>query len=146
MGNVKPVYGSNAREGLFQGITMLNDAVKITLGPRGRNVIFRKMYLGIHPTKDGVTVAEQINFEDELHNMGANLVKQTSSKSNDDAGDGTTTSTLLAWSMIDIGISQLKDVNVVEVKRGMDDAVIEIVKKLAEISTPLEGNIETIIV
>ena len=66
MGNIKPVYGKDAREGLFKGITLLNDAVKVTLGPRGRNVLMRKIFEGIHPSKDGVTVAEMIELDDEL--------------------------------------------------------------------------------
>lgn len=146
MGNIKPVYGNEAREGIFKGITMLNDAVKVTLGPMGRNVLMRKMHHGIHPTKDGVTVAEEINFSEELHNMGAELVKQASGATNDDAGDGTTTSTLLAWSMINEGLKKLsaENLNAVQVKRGMDAAVRDVIKEIKKVSVPVGEDIKKI--
>ena len=147
MANIKPVYGEKARRGLYMGITMLNDAVKVTLGPMGRNVLMRKMHHGIHPTKDGVTVAERMGFEDELHNMGAQLVKQTSQATNDDAGDGTTTSTLLAWAMIDKGLLCLKSdskLNPVQIKRGMERAVKDVVLRLKEQATPINDDMKKI--
>jgi chaperonin GroEL len=144
MGNITPVYGEDAREGLMKGIKMLNDAVKVTLGPMGRNVLMRKMHQGIHPTKDGVSVAKHINFKDELQNMGASLVKQTSSATNDDAGDGTTTSTLLAYEMIRMGMIKLVSnprINTVSMKRGIDAAVKDVVEAIKVLSEPLGEDI-----
>lgn len=145
MGNIKPVYGKKAREGLFDGMTLLNDAVKVTLGPRGRNVLMRKVFEGIHPSKDGVTVAKQIELSDELQNMGVILVKQTSENTDDDAGDGTTTSTLLAWTLTSVGLSYIDaQSNPILIKKGMDMAVSQVIKRLESYTRPVEKDMDMI--
>ena len=97
-------FDIEARDLLKRGVDQLSDAVKVTLGPKGRNVILSRSYGAPHITKDGVTVAKEIELENEFENMGAQLVREVASKTNEDAGDGTTTATVLAQSIINVGL------------------------------------------
>ncbi|MDD3189635.1 MAG: TCP-1/cpn60 chaperonin family protein, partial [Fermentimonas sp.] len=117
-------FNIEARDLLKKGVDELADAVKITLGPKGRNVIIDKKYGAPQITKDGVTVAKEIELEDSFKNMGAQLVKEVASKTNDDAGDGTTTATVLAQSIISVGLKNVTaGANPMDLKRGIDKAV-----------------------
>lgn len=121
----------DARDLLKKGVDSLADAVKVTLGPKGRNVILEKKYGAPHITKDGVTVAKEIELEDAYQNMGAQLVKEVASKTNDDAGDGTTTATVLAQSIIGVGLKNVTaGANPMDLKRGIDKAVAKVVESL----------------
>ncbi len=125
-------FEMEARDLLKKGVDALADAVKITLGPRGRNVIIDKSYGAPQITKDGVTVAKEIELEDKFQNMGAQLVKEVASKTNDDAGDGTTTATILAQSIIGVGLKNVTaGANPMELKRGIDKAVLKVVENLS---------------
>ncbi|MDD3789674.1 MAG: TCP-1/cpn60 chaperonin family protein, partial [Petrimonas sp.] len=111
-------FEMEARDLLKKGVDSLADAVKVTLGPKGRNVILDKKYGAPQITKDGVTVAKEIELEDAFENMGAQLVKEVASKTNDDAGDGTTTATVLAQSIIGVGLKNVTDgANPMDLKR-----------------------------
>src|SRR5690554_1360001 len=124
-------FNIEARDLLKKGVDELADAVKITLGPKGRNVIIDKKYDAPQITKDGVTVAKEIELEDSFKNMGAQLVKEVASKTNDDAGDGTTTATVLAQSIIGVGLKNVTaGANPMDLKRGIDTAVIKVVESL----------------
>ena len=124
-------FEMEARDLLKKGVDALADAVKITLGPRGRNVIIDKAYGAPQITKDGVTVAKEIELEDKFQNMGAQLVKEVASKTNDDAGDGTTTATILAQSIIGVGLKNVTaGANPMDLKRGIDKAVIKVIESL----------------
>ncbi len=124
-------YNVEARELLKQGVDALADAVKVTLGPKGRNVIIEKKFGAPHITKDGVTVAKEIELADQFANMGAQMVKEVASKTNDDAGDGTTTATVLAQSIIGVGLKNVTaGANPMDLKRGIDKAVAEVVANL----------------
>ncbi|MCK4992443.1 MAG: chaperonin GroEL, partial [Bacteroidales bacterium] len=113
------------------GIDQLTNAVKITLGPKGRNVIIEKKFGAPQVTKDGVTVAKEVDLEDPIENVGAQMVKEVASKTNDDAGDGTTTATVLAQSIVQVGLKNVTaGANPMDLKRGIDKAVIEVVKNL----------------
>ncbi|HHU96287.1 MAG: chaperonin GroEL [Bacteroidota bacterium] len=126
-------FDMEARDQLKQGVDKLADAVKVTLGPKGRNVIIDKKYGAPQITKDGVTVAKEIELEDPIQNMGAQLVKEVASKTNDDAGDGTTTATVLAQSIISVGLKNVTaGANPMSLKRGIDFAVTKIVDNLKE--------------
>ena len=117
-------FDIEARDLLKRGVDQLSDAVKVTLGPKGRNVILSRSYGAPHITKDGVTVAKEIELENEFENMGAQLVREVASKTNEDAGDGTTTATVLAQSIINVGLKNITSgANPMEVKRGIDKAV-----------------------
>ena len=117
-------YNVEARELLKEGVDALSNAVKVTLGPKGRNVIIDKKFGAPQITKDGVTVAKEIELEDQFANMGAQMVKEVASKTNDDAGDGTTTATVLAQALIGVGIKNVTaGANPMDLKRGMDKAV-----------------------
>ncbi len=138
-------YNAEARELLKQGVDALSDAVKVTLGPKGRNVIIDKKFGAPHITKDGVTVAKEVELEDPFANMGAQMVKEVASKTNDDAGDGTTTATVLAQSIIGVGIKNVTaGANPMDLKRGVDKAVAEVVKSLREQSSTVGGDIAKI--
>ncbi|MCQ4575306.1 MAG: chaperonin GroEL [Candidatus Brocadiales bacterium] len=139
----KIVFNQEAWEAIRNGIKKLSDAVKITLGPRGRNVILQKSFGSPTITKDGVTVAKEIELEDHLENIGAQMVKSVSAKTSDVAGDGTTTATVLAEAIF---IEGLKNVtageNAMALKRGIDKAAAAVVKKLKQISIPVKGRKE----
>ncbi|MEL7601409.1 MAG: chaperonin GroEL [Proteiniphilum sp.] len=126
-------FNMDARDLLKKGVDELADAVKVTLGPKGRNVIIDKKYGAPQITKDGVTVAKEIELEDAFQNMGAQLVKEVASKTNDDAGDGTTTATVLAQSIIGVGLKNVTaGANPMDLKRGIDKAVAKVVESLQE--------------
>ncbi len=120
-----------AREELKKGVDALADAVKVTLGPKGRNVIIEKKFGAPHITKDGVSVAREVELEDPFQNMGAQLVKEVASKTGDDAGDGTTTATVLAQSIINVGLKNVAaGANPMDIKRGIDKAVAAVVENI----------------
>lgn len=124
-------FDMKAREELKKGVDQLSNAVKVTLGPKGRNVILDKKYGAPHITKDGVSVAKEVELEDEFQNIGAQLVKEVASKTNDDAGDGTTTATVLAQSIINEGLRNVAaGANPMDLKRGIDKAVAKVVEAI----------------
>ena len=126
------LFNIDARDQLKQGVDSLANAVKVTLGPKGRNVIIEKKFGAPHITKDGVTVAKEIELEDSFQNLGAQLVKEVASKTGDDAGDGTTTATVLAQSIISVGLKNVTaGANPMDLKRGIDKAVAQVVKSIA---------------
>jgi chaperonin GroEL len=136
-------FSDDARSGLFKGVTKLADAVKITMGPRGRNVLIQKSYGAPHITKDGVSVAREIELSDTLENMGAQLVKEVASNTADEAGDGTTTATVLAHSIFKEGLRNITaGANPIEVKRGMDKACSAIIDELKAISKAVKDKKE----
>lgn len=125
------IFNTEAREQLRQGVNALADAVKVTLGPKGRNVIIDKKFGAPHITKDGVSVAKEVELEDPIQNMGAQLVKEVASKTNDQAGDGTTTATVLAQAIVNTGIKNVTaGANPMDLKRGIDKAVMAVVADL----------------
>jgi chaperonin GroEL len=124
-------FDIEARDQLKSGIDQLANAVKVTLGPKGRNVIIEKKFGAPQVTKDGVTVAKEVDLEDPIENVGAQMVKEVASKTNDDAGDGTTTATVLAQSIVQVGLKNVTaGANPMDLKRGIDKAVHEVVKSL----------------
>ncbi len=128
-------FNIKAREELKKGVDALADAVKVTLGPKGRNVIIDKKFGAPHITKDGVTVAREIELEDAFQNMGAQLVKEVASKTGDDAGDGTTTATVLAQSIINVGLKNVAaGANPMDIKRGIDKAVATVVASIKDMA------------
>ena len=130
-------FGENARTKMIEGVNVLAEAVKVTLGPKGRNVIISKAYGSPHITKDGVTVAKEIELKDALQNMGASLVKEVASKTAEQAGDGTTTATVLAQAIVREGNKAVAaGMNPMDLKRGIDQATQAIVAELAKISVP----------
>src|SRR5690554_6661959 len=138
-------FNIEARDLLKKGVDELADAVKITLGPKGRNVIIDKKYGAPQITKDGVTVAKEIELEDSFKNMGAQLVKEVASKTNDDAGDGTTTATVLAQSIISVGLKNATaGANPMDLKRGIDKAVASIVGNLKNQALEVGGDLKKI--
>ncbi len=131
-------FDIEARDNLKKGIDALANAVKITLGPKGRNVVIEKKFGGPQVTKDGVTVAKEIELSDRFENVGAQMVKEVASKTNDDAGDGTTTATVLAQSIIQVGLKNVTaGANPMDLKRGIDKAVKTVVKHLESQSKPV---------
>lgn len=137
------LFGEEAREALIKGVDVLADAVKATLGPRGRNVLMEKTYGTPTITKDGVTVAKEIDLKDPYENMGARMLREAASKTNDTAGDGTTTATVLAQAMVHEGIRLVTaGANPMALKRGMDKAVTEIVKTVANMSKKVRNSEE----
>ena len=128
-------YGDDARKALESGVNTLADTVKITLGPKGRNVVLDKKFGAPLITNDGVTIAKEIELPDPFENMGAQLVKEVSTKTNDVAGDGTTTAVLLAQAIIREGLKNLAaGANPIILKKGIDNAVVAAVAQLKEIS------------
>ncbi len=118
------VYSENSRQAILRGVNQLADAVKVTLGPRGRNVVLEKKFGGPTITKDGVTVAKEIELKDPLENMGAQMVREVASKTSDTAGDGTTTATILAQSIFREGVKAVAaGANPMALKRGIEKAV-----------------------
>ncbi len=133
-------YDDEAREHIRQGVRKLSRAVKVTLGPRGRNVIIEKSFGSPTVTKDGVTVTKEIDLEDPYENMGAQLVKEVASRTNDGAGDGTTTATVLAEAIFEEGLKNVTaGANPVALKRGIDAAVAATIKNLGKMSKPISG-------
>src|SRR2546427_10320286 len=125
------VYNETARNYILQGVNALPDAVKVTLGPKGRNVVIEKSFGSPTVTKDGVTVAKEIELEDKFENMGAQRVREVASKTNDVAGDGTTTATVLAHAIVREGAKAVAaGMNPMDLKRGIDMAVTEAVADL----------------
>jgi len=141
-GPKKISFDKNAKEGLYSGIDILCDAVKTTLGPKGRNVVIEKEFGEYVSTKDGVTVAEEVELPDSIENAGAQMVKEVAKQVNDEAGDGTTTATVLAHSIIKSGLGVSNRSNPVEVKRGMDKAVDTIRQNLSKLSKQIESETE----
>ncbi|HIR35948.1 MAG TPA: chaperonin GroEL [Candidatus Faecimorpha stercoravium] len=134
------MHGTDARNALEKGVNLLADTVKITLGPKGRNVVLDKKYGTPLITNDGVTIAKEIELEDPFENMGAQLVKEVATKTNDVAGDGTTTATVLAQAMIQEGLKNIAaGANSIILRRGMQKATEVAVKSIQEISTPVSG-------
>ena len=130
-------FGDSARKKMLAGVNVLADAVKATLGPKGRNVIIEKSFGAPTITKDGVSVAKEIELKDRFENMGAQLVKDVASRANDDAGDGTTTATVLAQSIVNEGLKAVAaGMNPMDLKRGIDKATIAIVKELRQLAKP----------
>ena len=135
------VYGEQSRQAILRGVNQLADAVKVTLGPKGRNVVLDKKFGSPTITKDGVTVAKEIDLKDPLENMGAQMVREVASKTSDTAGDGTTTATVLAQAIYREGAKNVvAGANPMEVKRGIEKAVEVIVAEIKKMSRPVSGN------
>ena len=136
-------FNTESRENLRKGVDILANAVKVTLGPKGRNVILDKKFGAPTVTKDGVSVAKEIELKDPVENMGAQLVKEVASKTADDAGDGTTTATVLAQAIFNTGIKNVAaGANPMDLKRGIDKAVQEVVKNLQSQSKDIKDSSE----
>lgn len=128
-------FSEDARSRMFAGVNILADAVKVTLGPKGRNVVLDKSFGAPTVTKDGVSVAKEIELEDKFQNMGAQMVKEVASHTSDVAGDGTTTATVLAQSILKEGLKSLAaGMNPMDLKRGIDKATAAVVEKLSKLS------------
>jgi chaperonin GroEL len=135
------IYAEDARQSILRGVNKLADAVQVTLGPKGRNVLIEKKFGSPLMTKDGVTVAKEIELKDKHENLGAQLVREVASKTSDLAGDGTTTATVLARSIYREGIKAVvSGANTMEIKKGIDLAVETVVKSIDDIKKPVEGN------
>src|SRR5690348_4816230 len=135
------VYGEQSRQAILRGVNALADAVKVTLGPKGRNVILDKKYGSPTITKDGVTVAREIDLKDPLENMGAQMVREVASKTSDTAGDGTTTATVLAQAIYREGAKNVvAGANPMELKRGIERAVEAITEEIKKMARPVSGN------
>src|SRR6201747_2324076 len=133
-------FGADAREKLLRGVDILADAVQVTLGPKGRNVVIDKSFGAPRTTKDGVTVAKEIELGDKFENMGAKMVREVASKSSDVAGDGTTTATVLAQAIVREGTKNVTaGANPMEIKRGIELAVRAAVESIDKLSRPVEG-------
>ena len=141
----KIAFAQEARDSIRKGVKTLSKAVKVTLGPRGRNVVIQKSFGAPTVTKDGVTVAKEIELEDAYENMGAQMVKQVASKTSDVAGDGTTTATILAESIFDEGLKNVTaGANAMALKRGVDKAVESVVKELEKTSVQVSDSLDKI--
>ena len=139
------IFDTDAREELKKGVDELANAVKVTLGPKGRNVIIEKKYGAPHITKDGVTVAKEIELDDARQNLGAQLVKEVASKTGDDAGDGTTTATVLAQAIVGVGLKNVTaGANPMDLKRGIDKAVATVVAGIKKQSQEVGDNYDKI--
>src|SRR4051794_33410947 len=135
------VYSENSRQAILRGVNQLAEAVKVTLGPKGRNVVFEKKYGSPTITKDGVTVAKEVELEDPLENMGAQMVREGASKTSDVAGDGTTTATILAQAIFREGVKAVTaGASPMAVKRGIDKAVAIAVEEIKKLSKPVSGD------
>src|SRR5438046_3535935 len=136
-------FSVDARDRMLRGIDILNNAVKVTLGPKGRNVVLDKSFGAPRITKDGVTVAKEIELEDKFENMGAQMVREVASKTSDLAGDGTTTATVLAQAIVREGSKAVAaGMNPMDLKRGIERAVESVVEELKKISVPTAGRTE----
>src|SRR5581483_10132751 len=135
------VYSEASRQAILRGVNQLADAVKVTLGPKGRNVVLEKKFGGPNITKDGVTVAKEIDLKDPLENMGAQMVREVASKTSDVAGDGTTTATILAQAIYREGVKAVTaGANPMAMKRGIDKAVELVVNQVKVLSKPVSGD------
>ena len=133
-------YGNDSRQAILRGVNRLADAVKVTLGPKGRNVVLDKKFGSPVITKDGVTVAKEIDLKDPLENMGAQMVREVASKTSDVAGDGTTTATVLAQAIYREGIKNVTaGANPMDIKRGIEKAVTAVTEELKKLSKPVKG-------
>src|SRR5580698_1846262 len=136
-------FSSDARERLLRGVDLLANAVKVTLGPKGRNVVIEKSFAAPRITKDGVTVAKEIELEDKFENLGAQLLREVASKTNDAAGDGTTTATVLAQAIVKEGAKAVAaGLNPLDLKRGIDLAVAEAVKDIQKRAKKVQSSDE----
>ena len=136
-------FGASAREKMLKGVDILADAVKVTLGPKGRNVVIEKSFGAPRTTKDGVSVAKEIELEDKFENMGAQMVREVASRTNDEAGDGTTTATVLAQAIVREGMKSVAaGMNPMDLKRGIDKAVSVVIEQLKSSATPIKGSSE----
>ena len=136
-------FAADARERMLRGVDILANAVKVTLGPKGRNVIIEKSYGAPRTTKDGVTVAKEIELEDKFENMGAQMVREVASKTNDVAGDGTTTATVLAQAIVREGLKRVAaGMNPMDLKRGIDKAVIQVVEEIGKKAKKVKNSAE----
>src|SRR5277367_5832946 len=136
-------FSSDARERMLRGVDILANAVKVTLGPKGRHVVLDKSFGAPRITKDGVTVAREIELADKFENMGAQMVREVASKANDKAGDGTTTATVLAEAIAREGVKAVAaGMNPMDLKRGIDAAVGKVVEDLKERSKKVSSNAE----
>src|SRR5437773_250591 len=134
------VYSENSRQAILRGVNQLADAVKVTLGPRGRNVVLEKKFGGPNITKDGVTVAKEIELKDPLENMGAQMVKEVASKTSDVAGDGTTTATVLAQAIFREGVKTVAaGANPMAIKRGIEKAIAVVTEEIKTLAKPVKG-------
>src|SRR6202522_3831794 len=135
------VHGEESRQAILRGVNLLADAVKVTLGPKGRNVVIEKKFGSPTITKDGVTVAKEIELKDPLENMGAQMVREVASKTSDVAGDGTTTATILAQAIFREGVKAVTaGANPMAIKRGIDKAVEVAVEEIKKLSKPVSGD------
>jgi len=135
------VYSENSRQAILRGVNQLADAVKVTLGPKGRNVVLEKKFGGPTITKDGVTVAKEVELKDPLENMGAQMVREVASKTSDVAGDGTTTATILAQAIFREGVKSVAaGANPMALKRGIEKAVEAVVEEVKKFSKPISGD------
>jgi chaperonin GroEL len=136
-------YGDESRQSILRGVNRLADAVRVTLGPRGRNVVLDKKFGAPLITKDGVTVAKEIELKEPLENMGAQMVKEVASKTSDVAGDGTTTATVLAEAIFEQGLKVVTaGANPLQLKRGIEKAVESVVASIQKMSVPVKGRAE----
>src|SRR5690606_35317663 len=135
------LFGDSARQKMVKGVNLLADAVKATLGPKGRNVVLDKSFGAPTGTKDGVSVAKEISLKDKFENMGAQMVKEVASQTSDQAGDGTTTATVLAQAILNEGLKAVAaGMNPMDLKRGIDKGVTAVVAELGKLSTPCESS------
>ncbi len=135
------IHGEESRAAILRGVNQLADAVKVTLGPKGRNVVIDKKFGSPTITKDGVTVAKEIELSDPLENMGAQMVREVASKTSDVAGDGTTTATVLAQAIFKEGVRTVAaGANPMALKRGIDKAVEKVVEEIQRMAKPVSGN------
>src|SRR5436309_12362991 len=133
-------FGQDAREKIFRGVNILADAVTVTLGPRGRNVVLDKSFGAPTVTKDGVTVAKEVELEDKFENMGAQMVKEVASKTSEVAGDGTTTATVLAQAVYREGVKAVTaGANPMDLKKGIEKAVEKAIEEIKKLSKPVSG-------
>ena len=137
------IFGKDARDQILKGVELLTRAVAATMGPKGRNVLIEKGYGGPMVTKDGVTVAKEIDLEDKFEDMGAQLVKEAATKTNDAAGDGTTTATVLAHGIMTEGLKHLMSgANAIAIKRGIDKAVAAVIEELEKMQKDVDSRDE----
>jgi len=135
------IHGEDSRAAILRGVNQLADAVKVTLGPKGRNVVIDKKFGSPTITKDGVTVAKEIELKDTLENMGAQMVREVASKTSDVAGDGTTTATVLAQAIFKEGVRTVAaGANPMALKRGIEKAVAEVVAEVQKLAQPVSGD------